>query len=178
MKKTAFQFHARNNELSCFLQRVVAVNALYAYGIVLFPYHRNEITQDICTEQFNLAQYRFVVLSRQRIEPVKDEHWNQFSCMSRGALFIDIGEDSDTELTESAMGVASDDEVEKIWVKIIGQFRRNLLRGAFIIPFRSDVSARYDQHHRYSEGARQAYNNGAIIKPIAGGCHYELRQDI
>lgn len=178
MKKTSLQFHAKHDEIAVFLRHIVMLNALYAYGIVLFPYKRVEITEEICDGRCKLAQYQFVVLSQKSIGVATSEQWYQFCMMHRGALFIDIGKDSDTELVESVMGVSSDEEISRIWVRIIERFRKRLLRGTFVKSMRSDVEARYDPHRRYSEGARQAYDDGVTIRASAGWCCYELRENV
>lgn len=173
MKKINFQFHAKYCEITQFLQSVIEENAIKVYGINLFPYCRKDILKHICIHHSEMARYKFIVLSRHNIEIGACEQYNQFISESRGNLFITIGEDNGTELFESAMGVISDDVIDKLWIKIINQFKGPLLKGAFVTS--PNGLSQYYPNHRYSQGAKQAYDNAVIIRARAGWNHFELR---
>lgn len=173
MKKLNFQFHARYFEITQFLQSVIEENAIKVYGINLFPYCRKDILRHIGIHHSKMVRYRFIMLSKHHIEIGASEEYNQFISESRGNLFITIGEDNGTELFESAMWVTCDDKIGKLWIKIINQFKRPLLKGAFVTS--PNGLSQYYPNHRYSQGAKQAYDNAVIIRARAGWNHFELR---
>ncbi|MBU5484236.1 hypothetical protein KQI86_07825 [Clostridium sp. MSJ-11] len=176
MKKINFQFHARNDEIADFLQCVVAENGLKAYGIILFPYCREDISEEICINYNKVKKYKLIVLSRRGAEIAVEEQYDQFIFECRGDLFITIGKDNGIELFESAMGAVSDNDIDKLWIKIISHFKRRLLKGAFVTS--PNGLSKYYPNHRYSDGAKQAYDSGVIIRPIAGWNYYELKQSL
>lgn len=45
---------------------------------------------------------------------------------------IELGRDDGIELVESSMGALSDDGIDILWKKIIAQFRKLLLKGAYV----------------------------------------------
>lgn len=89
-----------------------------------------------------------------------------------GDLIIQIGKDDGEELGESAMGVVAEEEIDLLWKRVISRFKRKLLKGAYVVT-PSGMKGDYP-NLRYSVGAKEAIDNGVIIKPIAGWNHYEL----
>ncbi|MCM1124251.1 MAG: hypothetical protein NC416_16840 [Eubacterium sp.] len=94
----------------------------------------------------------------------------------RGDLIILLGEDDEIELVESCMGALSADNIDALWKKVITQFKKGLLKGAYVIN-PNNGGCGYYPNHWYTIGAKVAYEKGVIIKPLAGGNQYLLKKE-
>ena len=84
----------------------------------------------------------------------------------RGDLIISLGKEEETELSESSMGAVSDDTIDALWEKVITHFKKGLLKGAYVVT--PNGNSRYNPGHWYTQGAKDAYEKGVRIKPLAG----------
>ncbi len=71
------------------------------------------------------------------------------------------------------MGVISDDEIDASWKKIIADFKKQLLKGAWVVNPNNEAKS-YVKDHRYSLEAKEAYYRDVQIRASAGICIYEL----
>ncbi len=81
----------------------------------------------------------------------------------------------ETELSESSMGVVSDDTIDALWEKVIRQFKKGLLKGVYVVT--PNGNSRYYPGHWYTQGAKDAYEKGVRIKPLAGWNQYILKRE-
>ena len=94
---------------------------------------------------------------------------------NHGDLILHIGDETETELTESSIGAVSEDVINPVWVKLMGRLRKCCLKGAYVVT-PQNVRKYYPQI-RYSAGAREAWQKGKIIRPAAGWNRVELMSE-
>ncbi len=116
-----------------------------------------------------------IIVCKSRIEISIKEQYNKYLNEKRGDLIIFIGKDDETELVESSMGACSSDNIDVFWKKVIAQFKRKLLKGAYVVT--PSGCSRYYPKHWYTIGAKEAYERGVVIKPIAGWNRYLLKEE-
>lgn len=169
MRKIGVQFHVTIQEIVSFLNEIVRGNALKCYGYNFFS--EPKVMEITTFSQEEIKKYDEVRISRTG----KDLSNSEEGLGSRdGDLVIHLGKDDGQELVESAMGVVTEAEIDLLWEKIINRFKRKLLKGAYVVT--PSGMKKYYPNLRYSVGAKEAYEKGVIIKPIAGWNHYELRE--
>lgn len=172
MKQTSMQFHAKRQEIINFVRNVVNENDIRAFGIILFPEYKAEEIINFDNDQIN--NYYFIVLCQDEIRLESENDYSEYLKQMKGDLIISLGRDDETELKESSMGVISKKEINILWQKIIRQFGRKLIRGAFVVS--PNGKKGYYPKHGYTVGAKEAYKNGVMIKPVAGWNYYILEQ--
>ena len=72
-------------------------------------------------------------------------------------------------------GVVSDDTIDALWEKVIRQFKKGLLKGAYVVT--PNGNSRYYPGHWYTQGAKDAYEKGVRIRPLAGWNQYILKRE-
>lgn len=171
MKQTNFQFHAKRSEIMVYLYDLAKNNSIQLIGVNIFPQFS---TQIICLDDDveNVKLYDLVILSK-NAELIKSDNYNSFMKAQKGNLIITLGADNEQELIESSMGVISDGEIDASWKKIIADFKKRLLKGAWVINPNNKAKS-YMKDHRYSLEAQKAYYRGVKICAFAGICIYEL----
>lgn len=172
MSQTVIQFHALNKEIVSFLKEVVEKNNLRAFGVTWFPHTAQEI---FLFENEKYEKYNEIIVCRSEIEITSKELYNEYLSKKCGDLIIMLGRNDGIELVESSMGALSDDGIDNLWKKIIAQFRKLLLKGAYVVT--PSGYQQYYPKHWYTVGAKMAYEKGTIIKPIAGWNHYILKNE-
>ncbi|MBQ9083914.1 MAG: hypothetical protein IJY28_10560 [Clostridia bacterium] len=88
-------------------------------------------------------------------------------------LFICMGQDDQTCIKESLISVAGDGYEFEYWKKKISQFKRTLLKGAYVVNPHFDRKAYYKNVY-YTTGAKAAFDHGIQMKPMAGWNFYLL----
>lgn len=165
------QFHAKKREIIKFIRNIVDENKVKAFGIVLFPeYEAEEI---INFDNQKVLKYNFIILCHDKIEIDNSKNFDKYLKQVNGDLIISLGKDDEVELVESSMGVVYNDNIDLLWKRIINKFKKNLIRGAFVVT--PNGKSGYYPKHGYTIGAKEAYERGVIIKPIAGWNHYFLK---
>lgn len=174
MRQTNLQFHARRNEIINFIRNIVNENSLKAFGITLFPeYEAKEI---FLSDREMYENYKVIVVCKSWIDIGNEERYNEYLNGKRGDLIIFLGKDDEAELGESSMGVLSIDNIDTFWKKVITQFKKELLKGAYVVS--PNGCSRYYPKHWYTQGAKDAYEKGIIIKPLAGWNCYLLEKQM
>lgn len=170
MSKTNLQFHAMPDDICKFINTMLHDKQYSACGMILFPdFEAKSITGELTID--DLARYDMVVISTREIR--YSDNYRDFMQRQDNNLGITIGHQADNKLNESSMWVFSEREIAQIWKKIIGSFKNNLLKGAWVVdPVSGDRS--YYKNIRYTENAKKAYENGMEICPVAGWNRYEL----
>ena len=164
MKKTNFQFYATHGEILEFLKEAVSAGAVHVYLVGLFPeYVMQEMKPG---HPYILGQYTFAIFSECSRELRTREKYLAYTKTSHGDLIMHIGDDTETELTESSIGAEAEDSINPVWVKLIGRLRKCCLKGAYVVTPQN--VRKYYPHIRYSTGARDAWQKGKTIRPTAG----------
>ena len=167
------QFHAKKNEIIDFIRNVVNENHLKAFGVTIFPeYDAKEI---FLPGEEKFDNFNKIIVCKNQIEIGSREQYNEYLNEKRGDLTILIGKDDETELVESSMGVFSSENIDAFWKKVIAQFKKKLLKGAYVVA--PSGCSRYYPKHWYTIGAKEAYERGVVIKPIAGWNQYLLKEE-
>jgi len=174
MKKTNFQFYATYDEILDFLNEAVAAGDIHLYLVGLFPeYVMQEMKPD---HPYALRQYTFAIFSECRREISSREEYLAYTKSSHGDLILYIGNDTETELTESTIGAADENSVNPAWLKWIAILKKRCMKGAYVVTPQN--IRKYYPQIRYSAGARQAWQQGKTIRPAAGWNRVELISEI
>lgn len=170
MKKTSVQFHITIKEMMLFIEEIVSTNELKCYGYIYFP--ENQIIEIMTFSLEEIKKYNEIWISHTE----KNLSLSEKDILSSrgGDLIIHLGKDDGQELVESAMGVVAEEEIDSLWKRAINRFKKKMLKGAYVVT--PSGIKKYYPNLWYSVGAKEAYDKGVIIKPIAGWNHYELRQ--
>lgn len=170
MKTMNVQFHITIEELVTYFYDIVISNELKSYGVMLFPNFKVE--DNIVFSADEIKKYNFIILSKNNIDISNKEKYKNYLNKKKGDLIISIGNDDGIELSESSIGVISNNEIDELWKKIIKDLKKILRKGAFVVNIGGDK--KYYPNHMYTSGAKKAFENGIVIKPIAGWNKYEL----
>ncbi len=172
MGQINIQFHAKRDETINFIRNIVKQYNLKAFGITIFPeYEAKEIFH---FNKENNVNYNEIIVCKGWIEISSREQYNEYLNEKRGDLIISLGKDDETELIESSMGAISTDSIDALWKRVITQFKKELLKGAYVVT--PNGNSNYYPKHWYTIGAKDAYEKGVIIKPLAGWNQYILKR--
>lgn len=173
MGQINIQFHAKRNETINFIRNIVKQYNLKAFGITIFPEYKAEAI--FLFEREKIENYNEIIVCKSWIEITNREQYNKYLNQKKGDLIISLGKDNETELIESSMGVISTDNIDALWKKVITQFKKQLLKGAYVVTPNGNSS--YYPKHLYTIGAKEAYEKRVIIKPLAGWNQYVLKNE-
>lgn len=170
MSKINFQFHATPEDIYKFIKNLLHDKRYTACGVILFPeFAAKSITDEFTIDDFTKCD--MVVISTQEIR--YSDNYRDFMRCRDNNLGITIGHQADNKLNESAMWVFAEHEIAQVWKTIIGRFKRNLLKGAWVVNPISGAKGYY-KNIRYTINAKKAYEKGMKICPAAGWNIYEL----
>ena len=171
MKNKQIQFHATCDDL---LELIKGINEKYiVYKVVLFP--KFEVT--IIGKKLNKMDIReadMIVISKSKLK--KSETYNSFIKMQDNNLIITIGKETNDKLCESSMCIWTEGEIDTDFIKIIKDFKKQMIRGAWVLNPNYNVKKFY-KNHLYTSRAQTLYENGVKICPVAGWNIYELTKD-
>ena len=159
MKSINAQFHAANSDLLKFILEMKNKN-FYVCGIKLFDFEIVNITDDLNEKAVNFT---------------KADTYEDFLKAQVNNLQLSIGKEKDGKLFESSLSVTAVDEIDPDWKKIINKLKRSMNRGAWVKNPKTGTREYY-KNHMYTDNAKQLYENGITICPIAGWNEYELTQ--
>lgn len=174
-----FQFHATKSEIIEVVKKSQNLFDLYMFSIKLFPefeyflISKNEFAEKLSF--LNDSDMIFLSVSKPDIIP---KEYYDFVRSNKESLVFQFGKQNDNFLTESSIGTLADDnEALKKWKKIINDFKKTMLKGAWIYNDLTDTKAFYKNHY-YTETAQKLYKEGAEIRQFVGGSTlYHLIQD-
>ncbi len=170
MKKTNFQFYATHDEIMYFINEVISANNVHVYLVRVCPeYAVLEVKNN---HQYELSQWTFALFSDCKRELNTDKEYSAYTKTTHGDLIMYIGDETESELKESSIGVVADHLIKSIWIKSIGLLKKRCMQGAYLVTPQN--IRKYYPNIKYSEGAQAAYRNGKTIRPIVGWNHVEL----
>lgn len=170
LKKTNFQFYATHDEILCFIDEVISTNDVHVYLVRLFPEYK--VLEIKHNQLYKLNQWTFALFSECKREINTNEEYLAYTKTSHGDLIMYIGDETETELKESSIGVAADHLINPTWIKLIGFLKKSCMKGAYLVTPQN--IRKYYPHIKYSEGAQAAYRKGKTIRPVVGWNRVEL----
>ena len=171
--KNNFQLYATHNEILEFIYEVISARNVYVYFLRVSPeYMAVEAAPD---QRYDLSQWEFAVFSQCSREIDTKEAYLAYTKSNSGDLVLHIGDETETELRESYIGVAAEHSMYPVWRKLIEQLRKGCMKGAYVVTPRN--VRKYYPQIRYSTGAQEAYQNGKTIRPAVGWNRVELMSE-
>lgn len=160
------QFHATIEDIHEFILSVIEKHNYRMCGVIYSPYYTiEEIEGNI--DITDIKKYDYIVISKASI-PRANNNYN-FMKLQNNNLFIDIGENDNGEIKESAISVFSETEIDSDWKRIINKYKKNLLKGAWVLNPKTNKKAYY-KNHKYTANAKLAYENEDSKIPDRGHC--------
>lgn len=179
MAKINLQFHATQDEIIEVIKNSVTEYGLFLVSSQLFPEFTCEL---INIEEFDekvsiLKNSRMIFLYNYKPDTSIKNYMN-FLETNKEFLLFDISNQDKNTLRESSIGtITYDTETLKIWKNIIGKFKRNLIKGAWIV-WHMTGTKRYEKNHYYTISAKRAFEDGIKIVPFSGQYEYMLNDII
>lgn len=170
MSSVNLQFYATQKELQELVRGIRDEGPFFAALIRIAPgYEFCDITH---CEQIDLAGWRFVIFSREALWLDTHEAYCVYRKKKRGNLEILLGQETEFQIVESAIGAAAENSIDPLWKKAIERFRGTLCKGGYVVT-PQNVRRAYP-NIRYTVGAQMAYRKGKKLLPLAGWNHFEL----
>ena len=163
MSSCSVQFHALNEELFAFIEKLRTDNELFIF----------------CSDDLRLREYSFINTDS-KVEITKNRRIfflrriiDECEFQGSNSLIIYCGHQNDNDLQQSYMEINGDGEPFAFWKRVITKYKRNLLKGATIYtPEKGNMA--YYRNTLYTKSAQNAYYDGMAMKALAGGCYYVL----
>lgn len=160
MNKSGVQFLALRQEMIAFLASLRAnAEVSIAAAACESPNQLSVLQGDLLSDQICGCAFIYVKLGA--------------TFDKTNSLFICMGEENEKYIGESSMGIKGEGSEFEYWKKQISKFKRTLLKGAYVVnPYRG--SKTYSKNVYYTSGAKEAFDKGIQMKPIAGWNYYLL----
>lgn len=167
MAKTGLQFYATTGDIHEFILEICENNNYKICGVILFPNYtvKNVDIKSIKEGVESIKGYDFIVISKNDIK-IADNNF-KFMQFQDNNLVIEIGKNNDKEIIESLISVVSEIEIDSDWKKAINKYRKNLLKGAWVVNPQNNTRVFY-KDMKYTANAKNAYENGVRISPFFG----------
>lgn len=173
MKTINMQFHATIEDIHKFILSVIENDNYRICGIKYFPNFTIENVEENM-DVADIKKYNYIVISKNIIPSAKNNY--DFMKMQNNNLVIDIGTNDNGEIKESAISVFSETEIDSDWKRVINNYKKSLLKGAWVVNPNTNAKAYY-KNHKYTANAKKAYESGVKICPVAGWNIYELTNE-
>lgn len=179
MAKINLQFHATQEEIIELIKRSLNSFNLYMISIKIFPTFQWElISINEFQDKLSIINESEMIFLRTSKPDVLPNEYMKFLNENKNSLVFSIGKQNDNILKESSIGtIAEDIETLKIWKRIINEFKKNMLRGAWVINPKNGTKGFYKNHY-YTTMAQKAFKEGVRIEPIAGWTLYYLTHEL
>ncbi|MBR4085963.1 MAG: hypothetical protein IKK33_16950 [Lachnospiraceae bacterium] len=173
MKTMSLQFHATIEDIYEFIIGVKDIQSYRICGITYFPNFTIENVEENM-DVTDIKKYDYIVISKNRIPSAKNNY--EFMKLQNNNLIIDIGTNNSEGIKESVISVFSETEIDSDWRKLLNNYKKSLLRGAWVLNPGTNAKSYY-KNHKYTVNAKKAYESGVKICPIAGWNIYELTNE-
>lgn len=179
MAKTNFQFHAMEDEIIQVIKDSIIRYDLFLISIQLFPDFSCElINKTAFDEKINVLKNSRMIMLYNYKPDVSQNSFNKFIKTNKECLIFEIGGLKEDSLKESSISTITDNsETMKMWKTIIKEFKRGMLKGAWVINPMNGVKG-YDKNHYYTVSAKKAYEEGIKIIPFVGWNQYVFNDSI
>ena len=163
MSKSAVQFLGTRQEIFSFIEAI-----------------RSTVNVVVATENIEKSKKYNIIASGVTLANI---HNCKFIYVKRGDVFdeanllcVHIGNCDTESICESVISINGTGEDFEYWKKWISKFKRTLLKGAYVVnPYRN--SKTFYKNIYYTTGAKQAFDKGMSMKPVAGWNYYLLEQE-
>ncbi|CEG27196.1 hypothetical protein [Bacillus sp. B-jedd] len=181
MANIIFQFHATKSEIIEVVKNSQNLFDLYMFSAKLFPefeyllISKNEFEEKLSF--INDSNMIFLLVSKP--QDIMPNDYLDFVRINKNCLVFQLGRQNEKFLTESSIGTLADDkEALKVWQKVIKDYKKTMLKGAWIYNEMTELKV-FNKNHYYSETAQKLYKEGAEIRQFVGGSNlYYLNQDL
>lgn len=167
MSSCSAQFHALNEELFAFIEKLRTDNELFIF----------------CSDDLRLREYS-IINTDSKVEITKNRRIfflrriiDECEVQGSNSLIIYCGHQNDNELQQSYMEINGEGEPFNFWKKVIAKYKKNFLKGATIYTHNKENMAYYRNTY-YTKSAQNEYYDGMIMKALAGGCYYALESKV
>jgi hypothetical protein len=173
-----FQFHATKKEITEYLKECTKMYELFMVCIQLFPMYTCEVLNK------NELEYNSMVIDNSQViclfhyKPITSpKKYIDFIKMNSESLIFTIGQQDDNFIKETLITAnAKNDVIMKNWKRILSDFKKNMLKGAWVVNPQNGAKEYY-KNHRYTYLAKKAFEDGIEIKAFAGWCIYLLCEE-
>jgi len=141
--------------------------------VILIPSFRYEVISSV--EEFKDSHIKNsrILFIRKYIPEELSLDYNLFLEQVYGSLVISIGKEGSEFLDESSIDTKCDDvDMKVFWKKVLKEFRKNFVKGAWVVNPYNDASHFYKNHY-YTPGAQELFYKGRKIKAL-GWNEYHL----
>lgn len=171
--KNNLQFYITHDEILRFLNEVLSVGSAHVYLLRVSPEYA--AVEAAPGQRYDLRQWEFAVFSQCSRALDTKEAYLAYTKSNHGDLTLHIGDETETELRESCIGMTAEHPMPPAWRKLIEQLRKSCTKGAYVVTPRN-VRKYYPQIW-YSIGAQKAYQKGKTIRPAVGWNRVELMSE-
>lgn len=170
LTKTNFQFYATHDEIIYFIDEVISTSDVHVYLMRVSPEYR--VLEVKHNQRYELSQWTFAIFSECKREIKTNVEYSVYSKTIHGDLIMYIGDETESELSESSIGVVADHSINPTWIRFIGLLKKSCMKGAYLVTPQN--IRQYYPNIKYSEGAQAAYRKGKTIRPVVGWNRVDL----
>ena len=170
MSKINFQFHALKEETAEILMKFIKENSLTAITVNTSPHFKYKVySAASITPEIIASAWETLLMLDAPVE--SSSNYIDFLRDNIGFLSIMIGEQGSLTLGESKISGEASGQTLKLWKRLVAQYKRTMTKGAWVT---NGSNEGYSKNHWYTYAAKNLYELGWTIRPIAGGCIYRL----
>lgn len=178
MKKIMLQFHALPQEILDLVNEFKNETPCSFALIEANPFH---LVLFNISDEFDLAVILKVLLSKRAVIALTNhqsllpaDSFNKFLDLNSEVVTIDVGRHSNGELCESGLScIANSEEATEFANKIVKKLKKITHAGVLAVNPNSGIETIL-RTHRYTRGAKNLFDDGEKILPIAGNSIYRL----
>ncbi|MBE5931936.1 MAG: hypothetical protein E7263_00760 [Lachnospiraceae bacterium] len=136
MSSTSLQFHATTDDIYKFVIELLGNSQYNACGIILSPKFKIIEFDKLC-DFHAFEKFEMIFISKEQINFY--ENYKDFSENQDNNIGILLGYNDADTIKESSMWIKSEDVIDKDFKKCINRFKKNLIKGAWIVnPYTGD----------------------------------------
>lgn len=173
MARMTMQIHVTKEDFFTFISEM-AQKDFCIKGIKTDPdFEIFSIGKDFSLKQMENMERVFI--SKKEIEEAQS--CRTFMQNTLNTIGIEFGIEKQDSLSESRMWIVSEGEIDPELKRIYTNFRKNMIKGAWVICPDPNVGKRYKKNHYYTMNARKANKSGMKMFAFAGCSYYDLDMD-
>ncbi len=179
MGRINLQFHGTKKEIIEYAKECLMLYDLFMVCIQLIPEYVCEIVNKNELNDKKKALDNSQIICLFRFKPnTTPKKYLDFINMNSDLLIFSIGQQDETIIKESMISTTTTDDVTfKKWKCIVNDFKKNMLKGAWVVNPQNGAK-KYCENHRYTYSAKKAFEDGIKIGAFAGWCLYILQEDV
>ena len=178
MGEINLQFHAKREEIIDLIKKSMISFDLNMIAVKIYPSFEREIISlvEFSNKVRFIDECKMIFLCKSVPNELPIDYM-RFLDENKDCLVFSIGEQSDSVLKESAISTITEDaEILKLWKKIINNFKKNMLKGAWVINPQNSAKEFYKNHY-YTLLAQKAFQDGCKLAPSTGWTEYYLSHE-